>query len=85
MSELRRKQYDKVMQTHTKKITRLINVEFEVDKYINNLSSYQLNISVALAVQIFNIHMSLNDTIDKAHMEYKFNSIEFTCKKYKIL
>ena len=43
MSELRREQYDKVMETHTKKIIRLINAEFEVDKYINNLSSYRLS------------------------------------------
>ena len=40
MSELRREEYTKMMETHTRKIARLLNKENDVDKYIGNRSSY---------------------------------------------
>jgi hypothetical protein len=43
MSQLRREEYTKMMETHTRKIARLLNKENDVDKYIDNRSSYQLS------------------------------------------
>ena len=43
MTNLRKKLHREVMMTHTKKISRLLNRESDIDEHILNLSSYQLS------------------------------------------
>ena len=43
MTDLRKKLYEDVMTSHTSKIARLINKEFDVDEHITNISSYRLS------------------------------------------
>ena len=43
MVNLRNKQYQEVMSTHTKKIARLLYKETDVDEHIQNISSYDLS------------------------------------------
>ena len=43
ITAIREKHYDKVMKTHTKKISRLLSRETDVDKLITNLSSHRLS------------------------------------------
>ena len=43
MTELHRELYVKTMVIHAKKLSRLIHKEYDVDKYIDNRSSYNLS------------------------------------------
>ena len=43
MTELRKKHHQDVLDTHTKKISRLLSRKKDVDEHITNISSYSLN------------------------------------------
>ena len=43
ITNLRKKQYESIMDTHTKKLSRLLYKEGNIDEYINNLSSCHLS------------------------------------------
>ena len=43
MSQLRSKQFDRVMKSHTNKIAKLLHRGFDVDTHINNISTYKLS------------------------------------------
>ena len=43
MTNLRRKQYENVVTSHTKKISKLLNIDLDVDEHILNISSYKLS------------------------------------------
>ena len=48
MSQLRNKQFDRVMESHINKIAKLLHREFDVDTHINNISSYKLSFFLKL-------------------------------------
>ena len=41
---LRKEQYQQLMNTHTKKISRLLAADTNIDQHINNISSYRLSL-----------------------------------------
>ena len=43
LSALQKNQYQSLMKVHAKKLTRLIDKKVDIDKHINNLSSYHLS------------------------------------------
>lgn len=39
----RKREYDQMMKKHTKKISRLLSKQLEVDRHLHNISSYELS------------------------------------------
>ena len=50
IAALRKEQYSRLMNNHTKKISRLLCKENDIDEHINNLSSYRLSFFQKLAL-----------------------------------